>query len=134
VPSAGGSRLRGQDLVAGAEKDGVPPLFCRRSEWPEVNIVDVNGVVDLNARQSRQAATPRSPLNLGYPQSGAMAGGDEVEVGQTVRFHVRDAGSADKDLRRTLSGKPLRSVAAGRPVPAQSAIAPGWSRGMAGQN
>jgi small ligand-binding sensory domain FIST len=36
------------------------------------------------------------------PESGAVAVGDEVTVGQTVRFHVRDAGSADEDLRRTL--------------------------------
>jgi len=36
------------------------------------------------------------------PESGAMAVGDEVVVGQTVQFHVRDAGSADEDLRRTL--------------------------------
>jgi len=36
------------------------------------------------------------------PQSGAIAVGDEVAVGQTVQFHVRDAGSADEDLRRTL--------------------------------
>ncbi len=36
------------------------------------------------------------------PESGAIAVGDEVTVGQTVQFHVRDAGSADEDLRRTL--------------------------------
>src|SRR5215510_1445673 len=36
------------------------------------------------------------------PDSGAIAVGDEVEVGQTVQFHVRDADSADEDLRRTL--------------------------------
>jgi small ligand-binding sensory domain FIST len=36
------------------------------------------------------------------PESGAIAVGGEVEVGQTVRFHVRDARSADEDLRRTL--------------------------------
>jgi len=36
------------------------------------------------------------------PQSGAMAVGDEVEVGQTLQFHVRDADSADEDLQRTL--------------------------------
>jgi small ligand-binding sensory domain FIST len=36
------------------------------------------------------------------PTSGAIAVGDEVEVGQTVQFHVRDADSADEDLRRTL--------------------------------
>ena len=36
------------------------------------------------------------------PESGAIAVGDEVVVGQTVQFHVRDAGTADEDLRRTL--------------------------------
>jgi small ligand-binding sensory domain FIST len=36
------------------------------------------------------------------PQSGAIAVGDEIAVGQTVQFHVRDAASADEDLRRTL--------------------------------
>jgi small ligand-binding sensory domain FIST len=36
------------------------------------------------------------------PGSGAVAVGDEVEVGQSVQFHVRDAQSADEDLRRTL--------------------------------
>jgi small ligand-binding sensory domain FIST len=36
------------------------------------------------------------------PESGAIAVGDEVAVGQTVQFHVRDARSADEDLRRTL--------------------------------
>jgi small ligand-binding sensory domain FIST len=36
------------------------------------------------------------------PESGAVAIGDEVEIGQTIQFHVRDAQSADEDLRRTL--------------------------------
>jgi small ligand-binding sensory domain FIST len=36
------------------------------------------------------------------PGSGAIAVGEEVEVGQTVQFHVRDARSADEDLRHTL--------------------------------
>ena len=40
--------------------------------------------------------------------SGAMGVADEVVVGQTVQFHVRDADSADEDLRRTLE----REVAA----------------------
>jgi small ligand-binding sensory domain FIST len=34
--------------------------------------------------------------------SGAIAVGDEIQVGQTVQFHVRDAASADEDLRRAL--------------------------------
>jgi small ligand-binding sensory domain FIST len=36
------------------------------------------------------------------PESGAMAVGDDVGVGQTVQFHIRDADSADGDLQRTL--------------------------------
>lgn len=35
--------------------------------------------------------------------TGAMAVGDRVEVGQTVQFHVRDAVSADEDLQALLS-------------------------------
>jgi small ligand-binding sensory domain FIST len=42
------------------------------------------------------------------PESGAVAVGDEVEVGQTVQFHIRDARTADEDLRRILE----REVAA----------------------
>jgi small ligand-binding sensory domain FIST len=34
--------------------------------------------------------------------SGAIAIGDQARVGQTLRFHVRDASSADEDLRETL--------------------------------
>jgi small ligand-binding sensory domain FIST len=36
------------------------------------------------------------------PDSGAVVVGDEVEVGETVQFHVRDAESADEDLRGAL--------------------------------
>jgi small ligand-binding sensory domain FIST len=36
------------------------------------------------------------------PESGAIAVGEQVEVGQTVQFHLRDARSADEDLRRAL--------------------------------
>jgi small ligand-binding sensory domain FIST len=36
------------------------------------------------------------------PASGAIAVGAEVEMGQAVQFHIRDARTADEDLRRTL--------------------------------
>lgn len=35
-------------------------------------------------------------------ESGALAVGERVRVGQTLRFHVRDAASADAELRETL--------------------------------
>ncbi len=44
--------------------------------------------------------------------TGALAVGDELRVGQTLRFHVRDAGTADDDLRAALAE--LR--AAGKPA------------------
>jgi small ligand-binding sensory domain FIST len=34
--------------------------------------------------------------------TGAVAVGDEVHVGQTVQFHIRDASAADEDLRSAL--------------------------------
>jgi small ligand-binding sensory domain FIST len=36
---------------------------------------------------------------------GAIAVGDEVEIGSTVQFQVRDAASADEDLRFLLDGR-----------------------------
>lgn len=39
----------------------------------------------------------------GDQRTGAIAVGDVIEVGQTVQFHVRDAGSADEDLRLLLA-------------------------------
>jgi small ligand-binding sensory domain FIST len=44
--------------------------------------------------------------------SGALAIGTPVRVGQTLRFHVRDAGSADEDLRESLD----RALARTRPA------------------
>jgi small ligand-binding sensory domain FIST len=37
------------------------------------------------------------------PESGMIAVGDYLRVGQTVRFHLRDARSADEDLREMLA-------------------------------
>ena len=39
------------------------------------------------------------------PENGAIAVGDVVEVGTTAQFHVRDAATADEDLRRLLAGR-----------------------------
>lgn len=37
------------------------------------------------------------------PESGAIAVGDRIEVGESVQFHIRDAATADEDLRELLS-------------------------------
>jgi small ligand-binding sensory domain FIST len=39
-------------------------------------------------------------------ESGAIAVGERVTIGQTVQFHVRDAAAADVDLRELLAGPP----------------------------
>jgi small ligand-binding sensory domain FIST len=51
------------------------------------------------------------------PDSGALAVGDRVEVGESVRFHVRDAATADDELRSLLqqqlphlSGRPAGAL------------------------
>ncbi len=41
--------------------------------------------------------------------TGAIAVGDEVSVGQTLQFHVRDASAADEDLRALLAGVDARA-------------------------
>ena len=41
---------------------------------------------------------------------GAIAVGDEVPVGATLQFHVRDADSADQDLRALLAGRTASSA------------------------
>jgi small ligand-binding sensory domain FIST len=41
----------------------------------------------------------------GDPETGAIVVGDDITVGQTVQFHVRDADAADDDLREMLAGE-----------------------------
>ena len=48
------------------------------------------------------------------PESGAIAVGEEIAVGRTVQFHVRDAESADEDLQRTLARE--STILGGRPA------------------
>jgi small ligand-binding sensory domain FIST len=42
--------------------------------------------------------------------TGGIAIGDEVSVGTTVQFHVRDAATADEDLRLVLAGPPAQAA------------------------
>ena len=45
--------------------------------------------------------------------SGAIAVAGEVRIGQTVQFHVRDAASADEDLRLLLESQNAKGPVAG---------------------
>ncbi|MFL6055619.1 MAG: FIST N-terminal domain-containing protein [Actinoallomurus sp.] len=44
------------------------------------------------------------------PEVGALAAGEIIEVGRTVRFHVRDAGAADEDLTHLLGDLDLTPI------------------------
>ncbi len=50
---------------------------------------------------------------MGADQTGGIAISDLVRVGQTVQFHVRDAETADEDLRQLLDGAEADGPAAG---------------------
>ena len=69
-------------------------------------------VIDEYRAESRSGDFLIRGLAGADPQSGAVVVGDAVQVGQTVQFHVRDADSADEDLRRTLRRE--AAVLAGR--------------------
>jgi small ligand-binding sensory domain FIST len=61
-------------------------------------------------------------------ETGAIAVGERVRVGQTMRFHVRDAASADEDLRLSLQ----QAVAGAQPAGALLFTCNGRGRGMFG--
>jgi small ligand-binding sensory domain FIST len=64
--------------------------------------VHLGMVINEYQAESRQGDFLIRGIAGADPDSGALAVGEEVEVGQTVQFHVRDARSADEDLRRSL--------------------------------
>jgi small ligand-binding sensory domain FIST len=64
--------------------------------------VQVGIVIDEYGGERRQGDFLIRGILGAQPETGAIAVGDEVDVGQTLQFHVRDAGSADQELRRLL--------------------------------
>jgi small ligand-binding sensory domain FIST len=69
-------------------------------------------VIDENLPEYGRGDYLMRGLLGGDQESGALAVGESVRVGQTLRFHVRDADSADADLREALS----REVGSARPA------------------
>jgi len=95
-----------------AELGGRPPLDRLREIYAAADERDrglLTGGLHLGRVIDELAETPergdfliRGVLGADR-DTGAMAVGDEVGVGETVRFHVRDADSADDDLRGSLA-------------------------------
>jgi small ligand-binding sensory domain FIST len=61
-------------------------------------------VIDENTPEYGRGDFLIRSIHGGDRSTGALVVGEHVRVGQTMRFHVRDAGSADEDLRAALRG------------------------------
>jgi small ligand-binding sensory domain FIST len=59
-------------------------------------------VIDENQPEYRRGDFLVRPIIGGDEASGAIAVGERVRVGQTVRIHVRDPARADEDIRESL--------------------------------
>jgi small ligand-binding sensory domain FIST len=62
-------------------------------------------VIDENQPQYERGDFLVRPIIGADPDSGALALGEQVRVGQTVRMHVRDGATADEDLREALGAR-----------------------------
>lgn len=70
-------------------------------------------VIDENRAEYRRGDYLMRGLIGVDEQTGALAVGEAVRIGQTLRFHVRDAASADEDLRENLAAALNGEQAAG---------------------
>lgn len=70
-------------------------------------------VIDENRPEHERGDFLVRPIVGADRDSGAVAIGEQVRVGQTVRVHVRDGASADADLREALALQAGASGAAG---------------------
>jgi small ligand-binding sensory domain FIST len=70
-------------------------------------------VIDENRSEYRRGDYLMRGLLGADEDTGALAVGEPVRVGQTLRFHVRDARSAEEDLRLGLAGALNGESAAG---------------------
>jgi small ligand-binding sensory domain FIST len=70
-------------------------------------------VIDENRPQYETGDFLMRGLLSADEATGALALGETVRVGQTLRFFVRDAASADADLRQALAAAPRRPRPAG---------------------
>jgi small ligand-binding sensory domain FIST len=113
-------------VVTRAEKNivfelgGVPPVEVLRQMLPKLPVRDqqlvrsalfLGRVVNEYKEEYRRGDFLIRNLIGSDPQTGALAVGDWVRTGQTVQFQVRDAESADEDLRELL-GREKRAMGA----------------------
>lgn len=103
ITAADGSRVQELAGVTAMEKleevvDGLDPT--ERALAGEGIMAGL--VIDENTPDYERGDFLIRSIHGGDRESGALVVGERVRVGQTMRFHVRDAGSADEDLRAAL--------------------------------
>jgi small ligand-binding sensory domain FIST len=90
---------------------GAPPLERLRDLFTELSPEDqeranrglhIGVVIDEYATEFGQGDFLIRNVIGADQNTGAVAVGDDVHVGQTVQFHIRDASAADEDLRNAL--------------------------------
>jgi small ligand-binding sensory domain FIST len=90
---------------------GAPPLERLRDLFAELSPEDqeranrglhMGVVIDEYATEFGQGDFLIRNIIGADQNTGAVAVGDDVHVGQTVQFHIRDASAADEDLRNAL--------------------------------
>ena len=90
---------------------GAPPLERLRDIFMELSPEDqeranrglhIGMVIDEYATEFGQGDFLIRNVIGADQNTGAVAVGDDVHVGQTVQFHIRDASAADEDLRNAL--------------------------------
>ncbi len=107
------TKAEGNVILELAGKPALERLVAQAHETlseEEVRLVEAGGlhlgrVIDEHREQfGRGDFLVRNVLGADR-SSGAIAVGDMVQVGTTVQFHLRDADSADEDLRDLLAGR-----------------------------
>jgi len=119
VVSQGCAPVGTDSVITGAEENvvlelaGKPALERLRDEVRTMTVeqqglaarggVLAGLVIDENRAEYRRGDYLMRGLVGADEETGALAIGEAVRVGQTLRFHVRDAASADEDLREGLA-------------------------------
>lgn len=91
-----------QELAGGSPADRLREIFAEADDEDRALLqegLQIGIVIDEYADSYDSGDFLVRGVLGAEPGSGAIAVGDVVRVGQTVRFHVRDARSADEDLR-----------------------------------
>jgi small ligand-binding sensory domain FIST len=104
------------------ELAGEPALHRLRTELEQLTIdeqqlasrgIFAGLVIDENRAEYRRGDFLMRSVLGADEESGALAVGDDVRVGQTLRFHMRDERCADEDLREALTVSLAGGVPAG---------------------